>query len=87
MHAFQGRIERRLERENKNSADDGRPVLRGTGAMYEIASRVRATVAGGVALIQRMVQAIGLEREIDERVELLKIHQPYYESDHVTNMA
>ncbi len=87
LRSFQGRIERRLERENKNSEHDGRPVLRGTGAMYEIASRVRATAAGGVALIQRMVQAIGLDREIDERVELLMIHKPYDESDHVTNIA
>ncbi len=87
LRSFQGRIERRLERENKKSADDGRPVLRGAGALYEIASRVRATAAGGVALIQRMVQAIGLDREIDKRVELLKIHQPYHESDHVTNIA
>ena len=37
--------------------------------------------------MQRMVQAIGLDREIDRRVHLLKIHLPYHESDHVTNIA
>jgi len=87
LRFFQRRIGQRLDRENKKCADDGRPVLRGTGAIYEIASRVRAVAAGGVALIHQMVQAIGLDREIDERVELLKVHQPYHESDHVINMA
>jgi hypothetical protein len=55
--------------------------------MYEIADRVRAVGSGGVALIHRMVQALRLDQEIDERLELLKFHQPYHESDHVTNIA
>ncbi len=84
---LQSRIENRIARENENREDDGRPVLRGTGAMYEVASRVRAVPSGGVALIHRMVQALELDREIDERVQVLKCHQPYHESDHVTNIA
>jgi len=84
---LQGRIEKRLEQENRNCDDDGCPVLRGTGAMYEVAKRVRAVAAGGIALIHRMVQALRLDAEIDERVQVLKIHQPYHESDHVTNIA
>jgi hypothetical protein len=84
---LQTRIEERLERENRNCTDDGRPVLRGTGASYEIADRVRAVSAGGVALIHRLVQAVGLDQEIDRGVHLLKIHAPYHESDHVTNIA
>ncbi|MCP4039625.1 MAG: IS1380 family transposase [bacterium] len=62
-------------------------MLRGTGALYEVADRVRAVAAGGVALIQRMVQAVGLDKAIDRRVHLLKKHAPYHESDHVTNIA
>lgn len=84
---LQRRIEGRLARENKAREDDGRPVLRGTGAVYEIAGRVRAVASGGVALIHRMVQALRLDQEIDDRVELLRCHQPYHESDHVTNIA
>ena len=84
---LQTRIESRVARENKNREDDGRPVLRGTGATYEIADRIRAVASGGIALIHRMVQALGLDREIDDRLELLKFHQPYHESDHVTNIA
>ena len=51
LRFFQRRIEERLQRENENRADDGRTVLRGTGTIYEIASRVREVAAGGVALI------------------------------------
>ncbi len=87
LRFFKDQIERRLERENSRIMHDGRPVLRGTGAMYEIASRVRAVAAGGVGLMHQMVQAIGLDREIDRRVCLLRFHLPYEESDHVLNIA
>ncbi|MBW2191829.1 MAG: IS1380 family transposase [Deltaproteobacteria bacterium] len=87
LRQFQLRIERRIDRENANIGHDGQPVLRGTGALYEISDRVRAVAAGGVALIHRMVQATGLDKEIDKRVHLLRFHLPYEESDHVTNIA
>jgi hypothetical protein len=87
LRSFQRSIERRLDREQKNGADDGRPVLRGTGAMYEISERVRAVPAGGVGLMQSLAQGLGLDQEIDKRVHLLKLHAPYHESDHVLNIA
>lgn len=34
-----------------------------------------------------MVNKLGLAREINERVPLLKRHLPYHESDHVLNLA
>ena len=83
----QSRIQRRIERENQNTKDDGRPVLRGTGAKYGIADRVRAVAAGGVALIHQLVKSVGLCEEIDARVECFKAHAPYHESDHVINIA
>jgi hypothetical protein len=87
LRAFQQRIARRLDRERRNAADDGQPVLRGSGALYEISERVRAVPAGGVGLMQTLAKAVGLDQEIDERVHLLKIHAPYHESDHVLNIA
>jgi hypothetical protein len=87
LRMFEAQIGRRLERENKKREDDGRPVVRGSGALYEIADRVRAVSAGGVALVHRMVQALGLDEAIDRGVEVLKFHQPYHESDHVLNIA
>lgn len=87
LHKFQRRIERILEREQNNNEDDGRPVLRGSGAMYEIADRVRAVTAGGVGLMHQMTQVLGLRDEIDQRIHLLRRHAPYHESDHVMNIA
>ncbi len=87
LRCFKGQIERRLEHENERSSYDGRPVLRGRGAAYEIASRVRAVAAGGIGLMHQMAQAIGLDREIDHRVRLLRFHAPYEESDHVLNVT
>lgn len=87
LNHFKSQIEYRLKRENKRCIDDGRPVLGGTGAMYEIASRVRAVSAGGIGLMHKMVQAIGLTKAIDDRVHLLRHHAPYHESDHVLNIA
>jgi len=87
LRFWQRRIERRLDREQKNAADDGRPVLRGTGANYEISERTRAVPSGGVGLMQSLAHAVGLDEEIDKRVHLLKLHAPYHESDHVLNIA
>lgn len=87
LRRFQAQIAKHLACENRDSTDDGRPVLRGTEVRYEIAERVRAVSSGGLALIQRMVRAIGLDQEINERVQVLKFHAPYHESDHVTNIA
>lgn len=38
-------------------------------------------------MMQRLAQALGLDKEIDGRVHLLKVHAPYHESDHVLNIA
>jgi hypothetical protein len=37
--------------------------------------------------MQSLAQAVGLDKEIDRRVHLLKFHAPYHESDHVLNIA
>jgi hypothetical protein len=38
-------------------------------------------------MIARLVAEVGLAAEIDESVDVLKIHRPYHESDHVLNIA
>lgn len=54
---------------------------------YEVGGNVDATVYGGVAAMHRLVTKLGLVETIDERLELLKVHLPYHESDHVLNLA
>lgn len=77
------RIAQRLAKSGR--ADEGRVL--GSNIVYEIADRVRGVAAGGVGLMQQLVRAVGLDRELDDRVELLKHHVPYHESDHVLSVA
>ena len=42
---------------------------------------------GGIGAIHQMVQKIGLVDELNDKLNLLKFHLPYHESDHVLNIA
>lgn len=85
------RIEKRLQ-----AARDGRfarmmsgaPAVLGTaGLKYELADRTQAIVYGGVPLMLRVARESGLIDAIDRDVPILKWRCPYYESDHVLNLA
>ena len=54
---------------------------------YEVGANVDATSFGGIAAVHRLVTRLGLVEAIDDRLELLKVHLPYHESDHVLNLA
>lgn len=55
---------------------------------YELSERSRAITQGGMGAICRLAAKTGLARAIDEELAgLLKVHQPYFESDHVLNIA
>ena len=68
-------------------SDSGQPTLPTTRATYEISDRVSAIPHGGIGGAQRVVATVGLAREIDRSVHVLKVHRPYHESDHVLNIA
>jgi hypothetical protein len=78
-------IERRLE--GAVRVNEGGPVLSAGNIDYEIARRTGAIAHGGIGLIQRVVQKVGLAPRIDAALKVLKIHKPYHESDHVLNIA
>lgn len=80
----QCRITRRLR---QAGGTDGLPVMDTSTAQFEVSSRTCATSAGGIRLAHELAQAVGLPREIDERVDVLKLHRPYHESDHVLSLA
>jgi Transposase DDE domain group 1 len=80
----QRRIARRLQ---QVGGDNCAPVLCESTAHFETSNRICATSAGGVRLAHELALALLLPREIDERVDLLKLHRPYHESDHVLSMA
>ena len=54
---------------------------------YEVGGNVDATCFGGIAAVHRLVTKLGLVEQINDRLELLKVHLPYHESDHVLNLA
>ncbi len=63
------------------------PVLGRANISYELAERTRAVAHGGMGMITRLVDWAGLAEEIDLSLRLLKIHHPYFESDHVLNVS
>ena len=62
-------------------------MMSGSNIHFEMAERDRAINYGGIGAIHLMGQRLGLAQEIDSRLQLLKRHLPYHESDHVLNLA
>ncbi len=54
---------------------------------YELADRAGGVACGGIGLMHMLARQTGLIDALDENLDLLKIHQPYHESDHVLNLA
>lgn len=79
------KIRRRLDR--PVTSPSPHPVISATNIHYEVAAKTRAISHGGIGAIQSLVRKLGLAEAIDERLQLLKIHLPYHESDHVLNFA
>lgn len=63
------------------------PVVGSGNLTYEMGDKVRAIAAGGLGLMEQLVEAVGLRRLLDGRVKLFKMHRPYHESDHILTMA
>lgn len=94
--AARRQLSRRLAREQRLigrrleaavAPNDWGPVLGRANVVYEMSGRSRATVHGGMGLIAELVGSVGLAGEIDSSLELLQVHRPYFESDHVLNIA
>ena len=81
------RKENLADRLENDRAENDRPVFAATDVEYDISGKVSAIHCGGIGVVRQMVNALDLPRIINERLELLKRHKPYYESDHVLNMA
>jgi hypothetical protein len=86
LRARKRRLARRLDKFNY-PADLEQPMLRPGNVQYEVSGRSVGTAYGGIGLIQRLVQELGLATEIDRRLVLFKLHLPYHESDHVLSLA
>ena len=78
-------MKRRLRR--KQYGDQPKPMMSASNIHYELAGRSKAISCGGLGVFHTLVGKIGLVDEINGRLELLKRHLPYHESDHVLNLA
>jgi hypothetical protein len=62
-------------------------MLKASNIVYEMAERAQGMNCGGIGAIHLMVQRLGLVEDLDRNLELLKVHLPYHESDHVLNIT
>ena len=79
------RIARRLAR--REYSDQPKPMMAGGTIQYEMGEKGQGLACGGIGAMHQMVQRIGLAKTIDGSLELLKVHAPYHESDHVLNIT
>jgi hypothetical protein len=63
------------------------PMFEASNIHYEMADKTQAINCGGIGAIHLMARKLGLIKAIDQDLELLKVHLPYHESDHVLNIA
>jgi hypothetical protein len=73
--------------EPKTWPEQPTPMLRAQNIQYEMAERTRAIPCGGIGAFHVLAERVGLIDELNRRLHLLKAHLPYYESDHVLNLA
>jgi hypothetical protein len=62
-------------------------MFKGVNICYEMDDRNKGIASGGIGVIHLMAKRLGLGKEIDKHLHLLKRHLPYHESDHVLNLA
>jgi hypothetical protein len=82
---FKRQIDRRLR--PIDWEDQDAPMMSGSNILYEIAEKARGIDVAGIGAMHLLVQRIGLPSAINRGLELLKRHLPYWESDHVLNIA
>jgi Transposase DDE domain group 1 len=85
LAARKRRILRRIK--NQPGVERHQPMMTASNIHYEVADRTRAISPGGIGAIHLLARSLGLVHDIDEGLHLLKRHLPYFESDHVLNIA
>ena len=89
VHRRLNRRKRRILRRiaNKPGVERPEPMMTASNIHYEMSEKVRGIAPGGIGAIHLLARKIGLIRDLDENLHLLKRHLPYHESDHVLNIA
>src|SRR5437667_7499242 len=79
------RIDYRLR--DRTWKPQAKPMLTASNIQYEMGDRLRGSAVGGIGMMHLLARRTGLIEAIDTKVEVLKRHLPYHESDHVLRSA
>jgi hypothetical protein len=79
------RIEQRLDKTDLRGCSQ--PIITASNIHYEISDRIHGIAHGGIGTFHVLARKLGLIERIDQGLQLLKIHLPYHESDHVLTIA
>lgn len=79
--------EKRHRLDPRRQPETATPVLGNALVRYEMPERLAGIVQGGIGMLTQLVKHLGLAKAIDSRLNLLRKHQPYHESDHVLSMV
>ena len=63
------------------------PMLSASNIHYDLSDRIHGLGVGGIGAIHLLARQSGLIEAIDRHVQVLRVHLPYHESDHVLNIA
>jgi hypothetical protein len=78
-------LDTRLARKQYEDQPDA--MFKDANIHYQIAERTRAIGCGGIGAMHKLVCKLKLDKAINRNIVLLKCHVPYWESDHVLNIA
>jgi hypothetical protein len=79
------RIQRRLRK--RQWAEQRRRLFKDRNVHYDLADKAQGLRCAGLGVFQLLAQRLRLADALDARVHLLKRHVPYFESDHILNLA
>lgn len=61
--------------------------MAGKGIVYDVSEKYRAVPYGGIGVMHKLARKVGLVEQIDAGLDLLLMHKPYRESDHILNIV
>jgi len=81
LNSRKRRIQRRLDKTDLRGCSQ--PMLTATNIHYEISDRTRGIAHGGIGTFHLLARKLGLMQRIDQRLQLLKIHDKVRYLSHI----
>lgn len=81
---YKKNLDIRLKNDNEERT---KPMLSASNIDYTISEKFSAISCGGIGLVDTLIKKIYLPEMINKSIHLFKRHKPYFESDHILNIA